>query len=154
VEMLRRVKPDVRVLSFGVVPPRRGELPPGTEFYHLPSQEKIANIYASCDVWLSTSRMEGFNLPPLEAMATGCPAICAKTGRPLEVIENGVNGYLVDGGDVTGFADALANILSLSDSDWKRMSEAAVAAVAHPTWMESASLFERALYESVAHSGS
>ena len=55
------------------------------EFHHLPAQEMIAHIYQRCDVWLSTSRTEGFNLFPLEAMAGGCPAVRIKTGRPPEI---------------------------------------------------------------------
>jgi glycosyltransferase involved in cell wall biosynthesis len=152
IERLRECKPETKVLSFGVVPPRRGEVPAGTEFHHLPRQEEIAKIYGRCDAWLSTSGKEGFNLPPLEAMGTGCPAVCAKTGRPLEIIENGVNGYLVDQGDVEGFADALSQILSLSNEAWKDMSRAAIEAVAHPTWEESSDLFERALMQSAAAS--
>jgi glycosyltransferase involved in cell wall biosynthesis len=144
-QRLRQRWPETRMLSFGVVPPRRGEIPRGTEFYHLPTQEEIARIYARCDAWLSTSLREGFNLPPLEAMASGCPAVCSKTGRPLEIIEDGVNGYLVNQGNVEGFTDALASILSLSDAAWQRMSEAAVRAVAHPTWAESSAAFEDAL---------
>jgi glycosyltransferase involved in cell wall biosynthesis len=78
-------------------------------------------------------------------MASGCPAVCSKTGRPLEVIKNGVNGYLVDQGDVAGFADAIARILDLSDEAWQAMSAAARDTVAHPTWDESSALFEQAL---------
>jgi glycosyltransferase involved in cell wall biosynthesis len=149
IQELRRRKPGTNILTFSTARPRRGQLPEGSRFYHLPSQEKIAEIYGRCDAWLSTSRMEGFNLPPLEAMATGCPAVCSKTGRPLEIIENGINGYLVDQGDAEAFADALASIISLDDESWQRMSEAAVKAVAHPTWAESSALFEKALVDSL-----
>jgi glycosyltransferase involved in cell wall biosynthesis len=82
-------------------------------------------------------------------MATGTPVVCAKTGRPLEIIENGINGFLVDPGDVAGFADALAAISALPDSDWRRMSDAAIRSVAHPTWEESSALFEEALMRSL-----
>ena len=145
IKQLQQVRPDVRFISFGSSMPKEGELPRGVEFHHLPTQEKIAEIYQRCNAWLSTSRTEGFNLPPLEAMASGCPAVCSKTGRPLEIIEDGVNGYLVDAGDVAGFMSALAKILSLNDEDWQRMSVAARDAVAHPTWDESSAMFERAL---------
>jgi glycosyltransferase involved in cell wall biosynthesis len=148
-QKLSEMAPGTRVISFGSSKPSRGLLPADFEFHYLPKQEEIAKIYRRCDAWLSTSRKEGFNLPPLEAMASGCPAVCAKTGRPLEIITDGVNGYLVDQGDVDAFASALANIISLPDRDWLRMSEAAVAAVAHPTWEESNRLFEQALLQSL-----
>jgi glycosyltransferase involved in cell wall biosynthesis len=145
VARVKEARPDVRLVSFGVVMPQPGELPADCEFHCLPSQQQIADVYARCDVWLSTSKTEGFNLPPLEAMASGCPAVCSRTGRPLEIIEDGVNGYLVDAGDVEGFANAVLRILSLPNARWKRMSEAAQRSVAHPTWDESSELFERAL---------
>ncbi|MGN6848296.1 MAG: glycosyltransferase family 4 protein [Sphingomicrobium sp.] len=149
VDRLRQAKPDLRFVSFGATRADPGELPAGVEFHHLPAQEQIADIYRRCDVWLSTSRSEGFNLPPIEAMACGTPAICAKTGRPLEVIENGVNGYLVEVADVAGFADAVAAVLSLSNAAWRKMSIAAERSVAHPTWDESSALFEQALIRTV-----
>lgn len=149
-ERLKLTMSAVRILSFGAVHPSTQEVPAGIEFHYLPTQDEIAQIYSRCDAWLSTSRTEGFNLPPLEAMATGCPAVCSKTGRPLEIIKNGVNGYLVDQGDVDRFADALGTILSLSDAEWTAMSAAAVEAVAHPTWAESSRLFEQALMQSIA----
>ena len=142
---VRQVRPDVRLVTFGAVIPDRGELPPNCEFHYLPSQDRIAEIYARCDAWLSTSRTEGFNLPPLEAMSSGCPAVCSKTGRPLEIIEDDINGYLVDIGDITGFADTTLRILALPDADWRKMSGAARRSVAHPTWEESSALFENAL---------
>ena len=149
VERLKQMRPDVRLVSFGAMQPAEGELPADVEFHHLPAQEEIANIYARCDAWLSTSISEGFNLPPLEAMASGCPAVCGKTGRPLEIIENGVNGYLVERGDVAGFAEALAAISSLSEQSWRNMSDAARRSVAHPTWDESSALFEQALRQAL-----
>ena len=74
IDRLKQRRPDVRFVSFGSVSPAPGEMPSDVEFHHLPTQEQIAAIYARCDAWLSTSRSEGFNLPPLEAMASGCPA--------------------------------------------------------------------------------
>jgi glycosyltransferase involved in cell wall biosynthesis len=148
-DRLRQIRPDTKFLSFGACRPRRNQLPSGTEFHYFPAQKEIANIYSRCKAWLSTSRREGFNLPPLEAMGSGCPAVCAKTGRPLEIIQNGVNGFLVDQGDAVGFAEALAAILALPDAKWRKMSHEAIRSVAHPTWSESSELFEDALIRSL-----
>jgi len=147
-KMLSERVPETRFICFGGSKPTPGGMPANIEFHYLPTQEEIAKIYMRCDAWLSTSRREGFNLPPLEAMASGCPAVCAKTGRPLEIINDGVNGYLVEQGDIDGFAGALASIVSLPQREWRSMSNAAAAAVAHPTWEESSSLFEVALVQS------
>jgi glycosyltransferase involved in cell wall biosynthesis len=150
---LKRRMPNLKVISFGAARPRADQLLRGTDFRYLPSQDEITDIYSRCDAWLSTSRREGFNLPPIEAMACGCPAVCAKTGRPLEIIQDGVNGFLVDPGDVEGFSNGLARILSLPDEAWRNMSEAAARSVAHPNWAESNALFEAALRESLTIKG-
>jgi len=39
------------------------------------SDEEMALIYSSLDVYLTTTQGEGFGLPALEAMACGCPVI-------------------------------------------------------------------------------
>lgn len=142
---LRKLRPNVRFVSFGSEKPQSGQLPADVEFHHAPTQETIVDIYSRCDAWVSTSLTEGFNLPPLEAMGCGTPAVCSKTGRPLEIIEDGVNGFLIDQGDATGFAEALTAILSLPEQDWQRMSDAARRSVAHPSRDESSALFEKAL---------
>jgi len=40
-----------------------------------PHQSILPTMYSACDVWLSTSKNEGFGLPPLEAMACNVPVI-------------------------------------------------------------------------------
>jgi glycosyltransferase involved in cell wall biosynthesis len=40
-----------------------------------PPQYILPHMYASCDIWFSTSTNEGFGLPPLEAMACGVPVV-------------------------------------------------------------------------------
>lgn len=152
IDRLKRIRPDARFVSFGATKPAPGELPSNVEFHHLPPQEMITAIYGRCDVWLSTSRTEGFNLPPLEAMAGGTPAVCGKTGQPLEIIKNGQNGYLVEPQDVNAFTSAVCQVLSMPELAWQQMSKAAREAIAVPTWEESTDLFEAALKEALNQS--
>ena len=74
--MIREQIPDLRMISFGSECASHGlVLPKGAEFFHLPPQHEIRNLYASCDVWITASRSEGFNLPALEAMACRTPVV-------------------------------------------------------------------------------
>lgn len=145
VEILRGMIPDFRLVSFGGSIPAPGRLPPGTAFAKLPQQQEIAAIYTKCDVWISTSRTEGFNLPVLEAMACGTPVVSTPTGRPAEVIADGINGYKVEPNNPDGVAKAVYQILSCSPEKWMEMSVAAWRAASQPNWEESVDLFEQAL---------
>ncbi len=93
IELIHRRVPDLHVVSFGltVLPP---SLSTGIDFQHDPPQMALRDIYASCDVWLTASRSEGFNLPAMEAMACRTPVVSTRTGWPEESIVDGLNGYL------------------------------------------------------------
>jgi glycosyltransferase involved in cell wall biosynthesis len=144
--ILREQRTDLRVVSFGSEYPRE-DLPFGSRstFSYLPPQHEIRNLYASCDLWLTASRSEGFNLPAMEAMACRTPVVSTDTGWPSEAIESGWNGVLVNVGDVAGLAQGAEWILSQSDESWKTLSANAYATATAGSWRESARLFEAAL---------
>ena len=53
---------------------------------------------------LLTSRMEGLPLVLLEAMSVGCiPIAYDMPYGPADIIVDGVNGYLVEAGDIEGW---------------------------------------------------
>ena len=82
----------------------------------------LPELYNSVDVVSLCSKNEGFGLSITEAMACGNPIVGTKVGGiPLQVRE-GVNGYLVDVGDIETTADRLIKLLSDSELR-KRMGE-------------------------------
>lgn len=146
IERLRGDFPALRVISFGTEMPDEDVLANGqVEFHHLPPQENLRELYAQCDVWLTASRSEGFNLPAMEAMACRTPVVSTRTGWPEEAIETGKNGVLVDVDDVNGLVRGAAWILGLSDEEWRRVSQSAYATVAESSWAASTNKFEEAL---------
>jgi glycosyltransferase involved in cell wall biosynthesis len=147
--VLRKVRekiPNLRIISFGSETPIRSlALPEGAEYLYRPLQERIRNLYASCDVWLTASRSEGFNLPALEAMACRTPVVSTRTGWPEEAIRSEWNGVLVDVDDLRGLAEGVEWILSQSNMDWRELSQNAFATSSLGSWQESTRLFELAL---------
>jgi glycosyltransferase involved in cell wall biosynthesis len=153
IALLRERLPDLRVISFGMATPDVS-VTAGIEFHHDPDQSSLAGLYASCDVWLTASRIEGFNLPAMEAMACRTPVISTRTGWPEEAIVDGVNGYSVPIDDAKALADAAHRLLVLPDAQWRTMSEAAFETVRNSSWDHSCSLFESALMRAVEGSAS
>lgn len=150
IDLVRQRFKDLRVVVFGAerVSPDL-QLPGNAEFHLLPAQSHIPNLYASCDVWLCGSRREGFHLPPLEAMACRCPVVSTKVGGPLDTIVDGENGYLVDVDDTESLGRRVIDVLSLSDSEWQTMSDAARATAVLRNWEDAATRFEDALRQIV-----
>ncbi len=74
---------------------------------HVPVSD-LAAYYRGAVAFVSPSFYEGFCLPAVEAMASGCPVIGSTTGAFPEVV--GDSGILVDPQDVQGLTEALATM--------------------------------------------
>ena len=146
IDQIRRSIPNLNVVAFGSTAAGDGApLPRGCEYHFEPAQDKIRDIYAKCDVWMCGSRVEGFHLPPMEAMACRCPVVSTSVGGPADVIENGRQGYLVPVEDAGQLAEKTLSILQASNEAWLKMSDAAYATATRYSWDDAGALFEAAL---------
>ncbi len=150
-ELAAKQVPGLRMIAFGAYPVSSElPLPSNSEYILRPPQDAIRDIYAQCDVWLCGSWSEGFHLPPLEAMACRCPVVSTEVGGPMDIIKPGVNGYLVPCGDAVALAEKLIHVLSLSEHEWKALSDGAYATATGYTWDDATTLFETALANAIA----
>jgi glycosyltransferase involved in cell wall biosynthesis len=76
-------------------------------------EEELPALYNSADLFAFPSVYEGFGLPPLEAMACGCPVVSSNTSSLPEVV--GEAGIMVDPHDTDGLASAMCEVLSSDD---------------------------------------
>lgn len=145
-ELLRGKYPDLRVRVLAANKPNGAYvMHDWFEPEYDPPQQRLAGLYAECDVWLFTSDIEGYGLPLLEAMASGTPLVARPAGAAPDLV-TGANGVLVDSDDAARIAEAAARILSLAPDDWKRISDAALASARAHDWNDSFEKFEAALY--------
>lgn len=72
-------------------------------------EEDLPYVYNLATVFIFPSLYEGFGLPPLEAMACGCPAIVSNTSSLPEVV--GDAALKVEPRDDKGFANAINKLL-------------------------------------------
>jgi glycosyltransferase involved in cell wall biosynthesis len=64
----------------------------------------------------------------------------------MDIVEEGINGFLVDVEDSIGLADRVVRVLTFSEPEWRRMSDAALATAARYTWDDATDLLESALH--------
>ena len=69
------------------------------------------DLFAAGDIYVMPSRNDSFGIVYLEAWACGKPVIGAIAGGVPEVIEDGLDGYLVPFGDVDALAARIAELL-------------------------------------------
>ena len=86
----------------------------------LNESEKYA-VYRSVDAFLLPSFNEGLPYTVIEALAAKLPVIATPVGGIPEVIENDVNGYLVDFNDHAGLAESILKLYKDQDK-LKKMS--------------------------------
>jgi len=68
-------------------------------------------IFSFSDVFALPSKSDAFGLSYLNAWALSKPIIAAKNTSASDIIENGVNGILVDPDDIESISSALESIL-------------------------------------------
>jgi N-acetyl-alpha-D-glucosaminyl L-malate synthase BshA len=78
----------------------------------LGNREDVDQILCAADAFLLPSNYEAFGLAALEAMACGVPVVASRVGGVPELVQDGVNGFLVPPDDYEAGADRLFQILS------------------------------------------
>ena len=92
------------------------------------SPDRLPNAYDHCEVFAMPSRGEGFGLVFIEAMARGRSVIGGAHGGTPEIIDDGINGFLVPHGDLAQLVGRLKRLLA-NDSLRREMGGQALAKV-------------------------
>lgn len=77
--------------------------------------EDLAAAFASSDVFAFPSLTDTLGNVAFEAMASGTPVVGANAGGIPDIVQDGINGFLVNPADTTMFADRITQILSRPD---------------------------------------
>jgi glycosyltransferase involved in cell wall biosynthesis len=111
--LLRADDPTLRlVLTGGGVDGLRA-MPSGVEARGLVARDELRELYRTAGALVFPSLYEGFGLPPLEAMASGCPVAASRSGSLPEIC--GDAAVLFDAHDPAAIAAGVREVLARAD---------------------------------------
>ena len=76
------------------------------------SLEQRLAFFKRADIFVLPTYAEGTPISMLEAMAAGLPVVSTPVGGIPDVVEDGVEGYIVEPGDVEALADRLVRLIN------------------------------------------
>jgi glycosyltransferase involved in cell wall biosynthesis len=135
-------RPEIPVRVFSV--DRRPKDISARSYWRHPSLAQAREIYSRSLVWLVTSLSEGFSMPVLEAMACGCVVVATDCGGPRDIVEDGVNGFLVPVRDVEAILNRVQMLIDNPDL-CSRVREQGFRTVRRFTWEKCIDELERTL---------
>lgn len=115
------------------------------------SWPQMLEMYATSDLLLFTGTRERFGIVILEALAAGMPVVSYSRAGAAEFVQDGVNGYRVDEGDVAGLAASIQKVVS-SRAHYSQLQRNAARVVSEHDVRIKASQFTRALRASIERS--
>lgn len=99
-----------------------------------PSQKDLHPFYQRAKLLLQLSHpeswVETFGLTILEAMVYGVPSIVPNIGGPIELVDDEVNGYIIDPHDITSITNKIT-LLMEDEKLYQQFSEAALRKSVH-----------------------
>lgn len=92
------------------------------------SQSDVHSFYQNCDVLLNLSIpdlcQETFGMTILEAMVYGKPVIVPPVGGPIEIVSDGIDGFLVDSRDIDKVVNSIKRITETREKYFMMSSNA------------------------------
>jgi len=103
----------------------------------------LASLYSSSDLFLFTSRVEGFGLPPLEAMACGVPVVTTDCKGNRDYAIDGHNCLMHEPSDLNGLISSVITLLS-NDAMRTHLIDNGLTTAKELTWEKTVDKYEEA----------
>lgn len=146
-EFARKKNGNFRVVCFGSFP-RHKALPSWMDYKQNVPEKELVNLYNAAKIFVSSSLMEGFALPPAEAMACGCAVAATDSGGIREYAEHEKTALLSPPGNPEALAENMLRLLE-DDSLRVRLAESGHERIKQFTWEKSTDMLEQFLKQNM-----
>jgi len=89
----------------------RNNLRDRVKFHGFLGKQDLSRLFLDCDIYVLPSLFEGYGIVIAEAITYGLPIVATNVGAIPELIQNGVNGILVNPGDSRALATAIRKLI-------------------------------------------
>jgi len=113
-------------------------------------QQTLLSFYSECDVVVLPSRNEGWGLSLMEAMACRKPVVATRVGGIPELVRDGVDGLLVEAGNLEQLSSAVTRLLTRPD-EREKMALAGRERVKEFSWDDTAKNVLASYESAIAH---
>jgi glycosyltransferase involved in cell wall biosynthesis len=120
IEKIKQKYPGIVIRCYGHS--RFHTMPDFVEFFENPDDDTIIRLYCDSDIFLFTSKYEGFGLPPAEAMACKCAVAGNAAGALPEYAVNNETAILTNPEKPEELFNAICHLLD-NENELKRISE-------------------------------
>ena len=111
-QAFRRVRQDHPDARLTIVGPEMALDEPNCEVAGRVNPSQLEQYYANADIFCLPTRREPFGIAFVEAMTHRLPIVGTRVGAVPDMVEDGLNGYLVEPGDIAGLHRALSRMLA------------------------------------------
>lgn len=138
-QIVKKALPDAELICAGVYKYDFRRVRPKWEgtFTHLYlPHAQLAELMRNCTAFVFPSQEEGVAESQVQALASGLPVIGTHTGGTTTLVDDGVEGFIVNGRDPQQIADAMIKLATDRELN-RRMGEAAyLKAAIRNTWQD------------------
>ena len=119
---------------------------PGVHIIGRVRREQLHNYFTDARVFALPTVHEAFGVAFVEALHFGLPIVATPVGAVTEMVKNGVNGHIVQPGDVYGLARALDELLT-NDEIAAGFGAASYTHAQNFTWERAAEILHKNIFE-------
>ena len=121
-QIVNKVNPDWQLCIYGKLDESQGlellakklNIQQSIRFFD--AEKNIENCFLESSIFVLSSRYEGFGMVIIEAMACGLPVVSFDCPcGPKDIIDNEINGYLIQNNDIEQFANTINKLIDSKD---------------------------------------